>query len=105
MERHFACALEDITPGTAITVKFDGIEPIALIRTEDGEVHATSDTCTHENWSLGEDGDVEDTEIVCPLHLARFDIRTGDALCFPATVALRTFAVQLDSDGNVYVLA
>lgn len=99
--RRFACKVDDIDNGESMTI--EGETPVALFRTEDGEFYATSDTCTHEKWSLGDDGDIEGVEVTCPLHMARFDIRTGEPLCFPATVALDTFEVQID-DGNVYVL-
>lgn len=81
----------------------DGVEPIAVYRTEVGEFFATADSCTHEKWSLGEDSDLEGAEVVCPLHMARFDLRTGRPLCLPATVALKTFEVEID-DGKVYVV-
>jgi|SRR5437764_184832 len=101
MERRFACRVEEMEKGTSRTLH--GEVPIALFRTDDGAFYATSDSCTHEAWSLGEDSDLEGREVVCPLHLARFDIESGKALCFPATAALRTYEVQIE-DGNVYVL-
>ncbi|MFJ9543766.1 non-heme iron oxygenase ferredoxin subunit [Streptomyces sp. NPDC101225] len=100
-ERRFACLAEDLSPGAAMTVPGD--PPIAVYRTEAGDFHATADTCTHEKWSLGSDSDLEGCEVTCPLHMARFDIRTGEALCFPATVALRTYGIEID-DGKVFVL-
>ncbi|MCW2779052.1 MAG: ferredoxin [Frankiales bacterium] len=103
MERRFACTTEELENGSTMTLEFD--EPIALYRTEDGELFATQDSCSHEQWSLGEDSEVEGSEVVCPLHMARFDLKTGKALCFPATVALTTYAVEVDEDGKVYVLA
>jgi nitrite reductase/ring-hydroxylating ferredoxin subunit len=81
-----------------------GCPSIALFRTFDGEFFATSDTCTHESWSLGEDGDLDGTEVTCPLHMARFDIRTGRALCLPATVGLATYGVEVRGDGTVHVI-
>jgi len=99
--RRFACKVDDIGRGESMTIH--GETPIALFRNEDGEFYATADTCTHEEWSLGDESDLDGNEVVCPLHMARFDIRTGEALCFPATVALDTFEVQVD-DGDVYVL-
>ncbi|WP_329410305.1 non-heme iron oxygenase ferredoxin subunit [Nocardia vinacea] len=100
MERRLVCAVEDVPKGTSITVQGD--EPIAVYHTDDDGFHATADTCTHEKWSLGSDSDVEGTEVTCPLHMARFDIKTGAPLCFPATVALRTYPVEID-DGQVYI--
>jgi 3-phenylpropionate/trans-cinnamate dioxygenase ferredoxin subunit len=101
VERLFACNVDDLPKGSSMAIPVD--EPIALYRTDDGDFHATSDSCTHERWSLGSDSDLEGTEVVCPLHMARFDITTGKALCFPATLALRTYPVEVDGDA-VYVL-
>ncbi|MCW2816067.1 MAG: ferredoxin [Nocardioides sp.] len=102
VERRFACEDGDLEPGESMTVPGD--VAVALYRNEHGDYFATADTCTHEDWSLGEDSDLEGNEVVCPLHMARFDIRSGEALCFPATIALQTYEVQVD-DGKVYVLA
>lgn len=105
VERRFACIEGDLAPGESMTVPADGEDSvaIALYCNDEGEYFATADTCTHEDWSLGEDSDLEGDEIVCPLHMARFDIKTGAALCFPATIALATFDVVCE-DGKVYVL-
>jgi 3-phenylpropionate/trans-cinnamate dioxygenase ferredoxin subunit len=49
------------------------------------------------------DGYVEDDATVeCPLHAARFCLKTGAALCQPATDPLRTYPVSI-SDGLVYI--
>jgi nitrite reductase/ring-hydroxylating ferredoxin subunit len=102
MQRRYACLVDELQPGTSMTVA--GEVPVALFRNDAGEFYATADTCTHEKWSLGEDSDLEGDEIVCPLHLARFDVRTGKPLCFPATVALATFVVEVDDEGKVYII-
>ena len=101
MTRHYACKEGDLAPGTSMVVS-GGIR-IALFRNDDGEYFATADRCTHEEWSLGEDSDLEGNEITCPLHMARFDIRTGRALCLPATESLQTYEVVIDG-GEVYVV-
>lgn len=105
VEGRFACNDGDLAPGESMTVAAagPGTVAVALYRNDDGDYYATADTCTHEDWSLGEDSDLEGNEVVCPLHMARFDIRSGEALCFPATVALATFEVVVD-DGKVFVL-
>lgn len=100
--RRFACKVDDLGHGESMTV--EGDVPVALFRNDDGEFYATADNCTHEDWSLGEDADLEGNEVVCPLHMARFDIRSGEALCFPATVALATYDVEIDDDGSVFVV-
>lgn len=101
MQRRLAGRVDDIEPGTSMTL--EGDVPLALFRTEAGEFFATADSCSHEKWSLGEDSDLEDDEVICPLHMARFDLRTGKPLCFPATVALQTYPVEIE-DGQVYVI-
>ena len=44
------------------------------------------------------DGFVEadDGSVECPLHQALFDIRTGQALCAPATENLKVYPVKID---------
>ena len=96
MERIFACRVDELEPGSTMTV--DGPVPVALYRTEDGDWFASDDSCTHEQFSLGSESDLEDEEVVCPLHMARFDLRTGKALCFPATIALRMHRVVVEGD-------
>jgi nitrite reductase/ring-hydroxylating ferredoxin subunit len=103
MSRRFVCSADELGNGESLTIKGD--VPIALFRNDEGEFFATADTCTHEDWSLGEDSDLEGNEVVCPLHMARFDIRSGAALCFPASIALNTYDVEVDEDGKVYVIA
>lgn len=104
VQRRFACNEGDLAPGESMTVPAgdDGAVAVAVYCNDEGAYFATADTCTHEDWSLGEDSELEGNEIVCPLHMARFDIRTGEALCFPATLALATFQVVVE-DGKVYV--
>lgn len=67
---------------------------LALYRI-DGDYYATDDVCTHQ-FALLSDGYLEDGCIECPLHQARFDIRSGKALCAPATTDLRTYALKVE---------
>ncbi|TGD85198.1 non-heme iron oxygenase ferredoxin subunit [Mycolicibacterium sp. CH28] len=101
MDRRFACRVDDLPKGSSMTIP--GEEPIALYRTDNGDFYATSDSCTHEQWSLGSDSELEGTEVMCPLHMARFCVITGKALCFPATRSLSTYVVEIEDD-SVYVL-
>lgn len=73
---------------------------IALFRIGD-DVFATDNVCPHQ-YALLSDGYLEDGCIECPLHQARFDVRTGAALCGPVERGLRTFAVRVE-DGQVRV--
>ena len=75
-------------------------EPIALFLVN-GEYFAIEDTCTHAEASLSE-GFLDNHEIECPLHGARFDIRTGEALCMPAFEGVKTFPVH-KKDGKFFL--
>lgn len=67
--------------------------PVLLIRVDD-EYFALEDVCTHDGQPLT-DGCIEEGEIICPRHGARFDVRTGKALCMPATKSIQTFEVEV----------
>jgi nitrite reductase/ring-hydroxylating ferredoxin subunit len=94
-----ACKVDDLRDGESL--KVDGDPEIAVYRV-DGEFYATADSCTHEEWSLGEDGELEGHEIVCCLHLAAFDVRSGAVTRFPATEPLRTYPLRV-ADGEIWV--
>ena len=49
-----------------------------FITLKDGAPYALDDKCTHEGGSLSE-GYLDGCEVICPLHAAAFDIRTGKA--------------------------
>lgn len=51
---------------------------IAIFRTSETEVFATSNTCAHKGGPLSE-GIVHDRKITCPLHNWVFSLETGEA--------------------------
>ncbi len=59
-----------------------------------GELYAIEDLCTHDGNPLA-DGPVEDHEVICPRHGARFCLRTGAALSPPAYEPVATFPVAV----------
>ena len=61
----------------------------------DGTLYAIDDVCTHDEASL-QSGYLEDCEIECPLHGARFDVRTGEVTELPAVVPVDTFPVRVE---------
>jgi len=60
-----------------------------------GAYYAVADRCTHAAWKLGGEP-LEGCEIVCTLHGAAFDLRTGEATRPPASKPLRTFPCRSD---------
>ena len=93
------CALADVARGDALRID---LEPaVAVFHTDDGELFAIDDTCTHQDASLA-DGWLEGCEVECPLHASKFDLRTGRADAPPAKRPVRTHQVSV-VDGDVYL--
>lgn len=63
----------------------------------DGKYYATQDLCTHGPGSLSE-GYVDGEEIECPFHQGRFNILSGNPVCAPCTVPLKTWEVIVEGD-------
>jgi 3-phenylpropionate/trans-cinnamate dioxygenase ferredoxin component len=66
-----------------------------------GSLYAFEDRCTHDD-SPFDDAPIEDCEIICPRHGARFSLRSGEALSPPAYEPLRIFEVREDG-GRIQV--
>lgn len=96
---HRACPLSELLPGDAL--RLDSKPPIAVFHTDDGEIFAIDDTCTHQDASLA-DGWLEGCEIECPLHASKFDLRTGQVDAPPAKLPVRTHKVEI-VDGMIMV--
>ena len=93
------CPLAALPRGEARRVDAD--PPIAVFHTDDGEVFAIDDTCTHQDASLA-DGWLEGCEVECPLHASKFDLRTGAVDSPPAKLPVRTHEVVVE-DGVIHV--
>jgi nitrite reductase/ring-hydroxylating ferredoxin subunit len=87
-------AVADVAEGQVHAVRVDGRE-IALYHLPGGEFRATDNICTHEYAQLS-DGWLENGAIECPLHAARFDVKTGKALCAPAEEDLKVFEIRVE---------
>lgn len=66
-----------------------------------GNYFAIADLCSHDDGPLG-DGEVEDHQIICPRHGARFDLKTGEALTFPAVEDIPAYPIRV-IDGRIEV--
>ena len=94
-----AAARSDLAEGEVIGVEVAG-RSIALYDA-DGNLFATENICTHAYACLS-DGWLDGEVIKCPLHAARFDIRSGKVLDPPATEDLKTYPVRI-VDGEIQV--
>jgi 3-phenylpropionate/trans-cinnamate dioxygenase ferredoxin component len=89
----------ELPPGGKKLAEVDG-RPIALFNV-DGKFYAIDDVCTHDGGPLAE-GQLLGCEIMCPRHGAKFDVRTGKALCMPAVEPVIVHATDVRGD-DVYV--
>jgi 3-phenylpropionate/trans-cinnamate dioxygenase ferredoxin subunit len=85
---------DEIPVGTAVRASV-GDTPVAVFNAG-GQFYVIGDTCTHEEASLSEGELVDEYTVECPLHGAQFDIRTGRALCLPATGTTGSFEVIVE---------
>jgi p-cumate 2,3-dioxygenase ferredoxin component len=89
-----ACNLNDLEDDEIFLVELEGHEALALYII-DGEVFATSDTCTHGEASLSEDGYMDEEKVVCSWHDGAFDVRTGEAMRAPCFEPLKTYKTDV----------
>jgi 3-phenylpropionate/trans-cinnamate dioxygenase ferredoxin subunit len=89
----------ELPPGGKKLAEVDG-RAIALFNV-DGEFYAIDDVCTHDGGPLAE-GQLIGCEIMCPRHGARFDVRTGKALCMPAVEPVAVHSTEARGD-DIYV--
>ncbi len=92
-------SVTDLAPGARLSILVDDV-PSLLIRIGD-EFYAVEDVCSHDGQPLT-NGPLRDCSITCPRHGARFDLKTGQPLCMPATEPISTFEVEV-RDGEIYV--
>ena len=65
-----------------------------------GEYFAISDVCSHDDGMLvaTEGSLVENCQIECPRHGARFDVKTGEAKKMPAVAPIKTYKINVVGD-------
>lgn len=101
MKKLFVCSTADLPPGEARRV---GESPTIAIFNLDGSFYALADLCTHGEASMSEGYLEDDCTVECPVHSARFCLKTGRALTQPANVDLKTYEVLIEGD-EIYVVA
>jgi nitrite reductase/ring-hydroxylating ferredoxin subunit len=94
--------LADLPAGQMRCVEVAGRE-VLLCHTRDGALHAVDNVCTHAYARMNE-GRLRGHRLICPLHGASFDVRTGAVLGAPASQPLASYAVRV-TDGYVEVQA
>ena len=90
---------EELSPGQCRAFDVEGSN-IAIFNV-DGNYYAIDNICTHDYAPLT-DGDVEGTTVICPWHMAEFDLKTGAVLTPPATEDLKSYKVSI-TNGDLQI--
>src|ERR1700759_5744380 len=85
--------LGDIPKGTCKAVSVGGGR-VVVAHLSDG-LHALENRCSHANSPLITSKVYHGRQIACPIHGARFDLKTGEAKSPPAFTSLMKFPVRV----------
>lgn len=96
MSKRQICRVDEVAPGTSLRVELEGLPPLAVFNL-DGNFYIINDTCSHGEASLCE-GEIEDGQVECPWHNAKFCIKSGKALTFPAVEPQRTYIAEVENE-------
>jgi len=99
-EFHKVTNLTDLPEGHAKVFQVGG-KRLAVCHVESG-CYAIDDICTHDGGPLGE-GELVGNEIECPRHGARFDVKTGKAMCLPAVLPVRDYKVEIRNGDEIWI--
>ncbi len=91
--------VSEVGSGERLFVEIDD-QPIVIFNIA-GDYYAIADLCSHDNGPLGE-GELEDHQVICPRHGARFNVQTGKALTLPAVVDIPAYPVKV-IDGEIHI--
>jgi 3-phenylpropionate/trans-cinnamate dioxygenase ferredoxin subunit len=89
-------ALDDIPTGTCKALSVGNVR-IVVAHLADG-FHAVENRCSHANSPLLTGKIYHGRQIACPIHGARFDLKTGKAKSPPAFTSLMKFPVRIMGD-------
>lgn len=94
--RHVTLAKNgELADGERKLIDLDGVR-IALFNI-DGQYYCIGDVCSHDDGPVAE-GECDGFEIQCPRHGARFDLRDGRVLCFPAIRDIPSYPVSINGN-------
>ena len=85
----------ELPPGTKRLVEIEG-QRILLVNLA-GKYYAVDELCPHAYGILSR-GQLYGDEVVCPVHGAAFDVKTGTVLTPPAEQDLTAYQVKVQGD-------
>ena len=103
LERKRVAALSELAPGRALVFGYpEAHDPCLLIRTEDGELLAYDQRCTHLSCAVIPK--LDEGVLHCPCHEGYFDLRTGRNIAGPPPRPLPRIVLEIEGD-DVYAVA
>ena len=87
--------VSDLAPGTKKMVWLGDTR--VMLANVDGEIYAVEDFCPHARAFLSP-GWLEGDRIMCPLHGAEFNVKTGEVLSYPAEDDIAVYPVRIQGD-------
>lgn len=97
----YLCEVGSIPADRGLKICKPNMKPLAVFQHVHG-ISVTDDKCSHGNASLAE-GEVDGTEIECPLHSGAFDLITGEPTEAPCSIPINVHRSVL-KDGKVYLV-
>ena len=91
--------VSDVTQAGKLSLEVEDRMVVLLHLNE--QFFCIDDVCTHDGGPLGE-GELCGSELACPRHGAKFDVRNGAALTMPATEATVVHEVKIEGE-HVFV--
>jgi 3-phenylpropionate/trans-cinnamate dioxygenase ferredoxin subunit len=88
-------SVDDVENGQHRVVDIDDTE--VVIFKVDNDFFAIENVCSHDGGEIGS-GALENGEIICPRHGARFCIKTGDVKSPPAYEGVESYAVRIENN-------
>ena len=85
-------AVDDLPNGERLFIEID--QNYLVLFNIAGHFYAIEDVCSHDDGPLG-DGELDGHQIACPRHGARFDVRTGKAMTFPAVEDIAAYPIRV----------
>ena len=86
---------DEIPQGGVKKVETEGKE--ILLANIDGEIFAINDICTHAQCNLT-NGSLEGSEVTCPCHGAKFDVKSSKVTNPPANEDAESYTIKIEGN-------
>lgn len=94
-------AADQVADKSFLCTLVDGVG-VVICNLGQGRFHAIENRCSHARASFDE-GRLRGPRILCPLHGAMFDVRTGEPRGEPAKLPIATYPVRVTNEGVIEV--